>query len=493
MRFDEVTQWACRRPSDEEQTMRWQENFEFLLSMNAPLPPLFVCDLTAALSGKTQSPGREIRSRQYVNEWGEWIRSLATMINNVRHRIPDRKVAQNVQRDSLRRIGRYVSWELVGACDFSVYYDAGSWNAKLMVKDQLDWLRNGTANRIGEASHLLDEWVGGEKRKSLLPPGIETNLEHACLWKLDPFVRPLLQLATPDQCVQRLVGRPGKSRSHKMVRSERGAFDRREPGGLPDEIGRLAPHELALLQGSGSAENEGQVDPWRLWFVVKDSEGALMQRWSKHPERAKMVPHVRLIVEVENEISLHRQLKHRGFPVLSWYRACAIEMLRMLSIAGFERDWRSDAELWVLGEGHGYAYIASDALNRMAVGHDALDLVCAAAPFFVDWTALQGTEAEQGRQVPDRLNACCRIVFGNMQSSVKTCHVTAEKQLGVRIQCKETNVLFKTYGSCDMSGISQCEKQLSCGVGAVVAAWEDAFLRSREKRSAKGITELELL
>jgi hypothetical protein len=119
-----------------------------------------------------------------------------------------------------------------------------------------------------------------------------------------------------------------------------GDFAKRDLGQLPDELGRLAPSELVLMQGLGQPDHAAR--PLQTLFLQRLSQGRLLQRYSDHQRHAFMEPAGRFQVELVTRIDDHRLPPPPCLPAVSWYRAVAVQLFHQFACLRLQFRWSMD-------------------------------------------------------------------------------------------------------------------------------------------------------
>lgn len=120
----------------------------------------------------------------------------------------------------------------------------------------------------------------------------------------DPFLRAIGSAARDRSERIRLIGSFTKSRSDDVEDGPTGEFDKRFPGPLPEDVGRIDPFELVLAREAPS------------YFLQRVAENQVGQRFFKVSRPASTVPRVLFRIELQDTVASHR-FPEQGLPSAS--------------------------------------------------------------------------------------------------------------------------------------------------------------------------------
>ncbi len=155
--------------------------------------------------------------------------------------------------------------------------------------------------------------------------------------ELDPFLAKLLGVESnrSESKEPPIRGSNPKADNPRVMLTPTGAFAKRDLGGLPSDLGRLAPTELLMLRESGSGPRGGRLGSrrvaYRTLFLHRAVQGQLLQRYSQSVKPAEMEPVVHVQVDLLDSPESHRLSDPPNPPVISWYRAIAVEVVHTLA------------------------------------------------------------------------------------------------------------------------------------------------------------------
>lgn len=168
---------------------------------------------------------------------------------------------------------------------------------------------------------------------------------------LDPFVPKLLGSDPTRKDLQEppIRGTNPKADNPRVMLTPTGEFAKRDLGGIPGDLARLAPTELLMLRESGSGPKGGKLGArrvaYRTLFLYRAVHGHLLQRFSHSVRPAEMEPVVHLQVDLLDAPEAHRLTDPPNPPSISWYRALAVEVVHSLARLSVPFRWEVSVRL----------------------------------------------------------------------------------------------------------------------------------------------------
>ncbi len=329
------------RPTTWSETW-FAEHYTALCQEHLFMPPLLAYELHSAIDSGDRRPGTASADRPEREAWAEFLGSLRGMsqpgISTVfREQSPRR------QRVAAR-LCRLLAQRLLTHDEF------GGWTALRTggLLSPAELLRLEAARLGGTASNpalsACWEWLDAAAARRVLDrlvPHVEV-LSLAAEVEADPFLDGLFSgTETPAATMEPPVrGTAPRADNPRRILWPTGDFAKRDLGQLPDELGRLAPSELVLMQGLGQPNHAAL--PLKALFLQRLSQGRLLQRYSDHRRHAFMEPAGRFQVDLVTRIDDHRLPRPPLLPAVSWYRAVAIQLFHQFDCLRLQFRWSMD-------------------------------------------------------------------------------------------------------------------------------------------------------
>lgn len=337
------------------------------------LPPLLAFDLRSAAERGERRHGKLAVARSDLSNWKEfmfWMHSITV------ERLPAGAAARLEMRNaSAMRIARRLALNLMGRVDVSAFRVSGQFDAHSAVVLESQRLQGGTqaAERLARLWSVINESVRDQRFDDLVP-FCETHLANdGRTVPVDPFLSKLL--IVPDIRRAALSEPPIRGRivhadSPRKMLAAVGEFARRELGGLPDNLGRLAPTELLLLhEAFRSSEDQRpdiESDGFRTLFLLRASQSGLLQRFHYDTELAHTSPTVFIQIELADDPNDHRLSDPPHAPVISYYRAIVVHLFHQFARIAAEFQWSLQGVI---------AHNASNSRHRVALeSHEMQEL-----------------------------------------------------------------------------------------------------------------------
>lgn len=313
--------------------------YQGLLSQRLFLPPLLVLDLLVAVTKPINAltPGG-FASRPSSQGWEQMLetvarRALPGRIGDIDHgKLLLESTAQHLKSTA------HLYWSL------SEYENCVSSGVERLVSDELKSFspRSSKASRWSKFWNHLDSMVKDEVgREKVIPfsSSFRSRQGDVFLFQELPRVDEQLDALIEELDVYRARNqlpvsvRTGDKDPHRR-RSEAGDFFERSTGSLPDNIARISPVDLVLLNAGDQVDEE--MKEWlRLRFALKVVESDVNQRYHAQPDPRKRSR------RMEVRMTLHddRQVRSvppigtegREFSQINLYRATLVYFLHHFS------------------------------------------------------------------------------------------------------------------------------------------------------------------
>jgi len=402
---------------------QWYDGFlKPLFAEGLFLPPLLAFDLRSAAERGVRRHGKFAAARENVSGWKEfmlWMHSIT-----VERLPPGRAARAEVRNASAMRIARRLALNLMGRVDVSACRGGKQFDAQQAVIFEAQRLQGDAhaAERLGSLWAVIDEAIRGKKFDELVP-FCESHAAHERrAVAVDPFLQKLLIDPVPKRAALSeppVQGRILHADSPRKILAAAGEFARRELGGLPDNLGRLAPTELLLLhEAFHSSENQQPViesDGFRTLFLLRASQSGLLQRFHYDTELAHTEPTVCIQIELADDPNDHRLSDPPRPPTISFYRAVVVHLFHQFVRLAEKFQWSLHGVI---------AHNASSSRNRVVLeshmirelgestqkAFDNLVSICPAA--FVSARCKSNCQRTQPRAPSSDLDLAIRIVVG---------------------------------------------------------------------------------
>lgn len=431
------------RPVDWSATW-FAQQYTALCQEHLFLPPLLAYELHSAIDFGDRRPGVASTSRPERETWAEFLDCLRVMSQSGVS--PTRRVQSHRRPRVAARLCRLFAQRLLTCDEFA------GWTALrtggLLFPDELLHLEVERLGGVASNPALSACWAwldatAARRELDRLVPHAEI-LALAAGVEADPFLDGLLSGAgTPSTTAGPPVrGTAPRADNPRRILWPTGDFAKRDLGQLPDELGRLAPSELVLMQGLGQSGDAAR--PLQALFLQRLSQGRLLQRYSDHQRHAFMEPAGRFQVDLVTQIDDHRLPPPPCLPAVSWYRAVAIQLFHQFACLRLQFRWSMD---YVLACSHA-GRISLSVLTEAAVldlaesPESARRVLTELNPhaFSSDWPG-PGGESPPPMARPQELDVHLRITLGRnrLESSVGP-EIRAALPLAVRVERAENGL-----------------------------------------------------
>lgn len=310
------------------------------------LPPLLAFDLRSAAERGERRNGKFAGDRDNLSSWKEfmlWMHSVTV------ERLPPGVGARAEARNTAAlRVAKILALHLMGRTDASSLRSADQFDATASVILETQRIQGdaNAAERLGPMWEVVNQLVRSERFEDLIPLCESHATNERRVVPIDPFLKKLLiDPKTRRSGFQEppIQGRVRQSDSPRKILSAAGEFARRDLGGLPDNLGRLAPTELLLLHeafgGSAAPHPVIASDGFRTLFLLRASQSGLLQRFHYDTESAHTQPTVCLEVELSDDPNDHRLSDPPRPPTISYYRAVAVHLIHQFARLAGEFQW----------------------------------------------------------------------------------------------------------------------------------------------------------
>jgi hypothetical protein len=410
-------------------------------------PPLAALDLCSSMDRGMHREGRQASGREGYNEWCDFLGSINASV----------KVSLSEQRslNSLRQGA--LAHQALRAFTLSLmsrewmiaqkYWNkSGEVVAQQLLGDEVARLSNGSTNEmLNQIWAVLDLAAVQKALHNFLPPGVWVSLKNRNIKAVDPFLFPLLGLQAAGEAMRTPAIQGSKPHAiHTRRRlGATGDFAKRDLGQLPSNLARLAPTELMLFaeaaesaipkpNGKSSSKRERAADgkfakpsplisaaALRSLFIMKTSEGRLLQRFSHEAEPSVMEPMGMLQVEIADDTESHLLPINSDVPTISWFRAVAVHLIHCFARFAASARWGlCTAFTYSFNHRVSTGLISSNYREVLAESvSNTLDLLVATNPraFQAGWPGL-GEQLPPENLHPQEMDYCLRIVLGSPDS-----------------------------------------------------------------------------
>ncbi len=422
----------------------FMEHYTALCQEHLFLPPLLAYELHSAIDSGDRRPGSASADRPEREAWAEFLDCLRGMSQ------PGVSPARRAQSPRRRRVAarlcRLFAQRLLTCDEFA------DWTALrtggLLFPDELLRLETGRLGGVASNPALSACWAwldstAARRELDRLVPHAEI-LALAAGVNADPFLDGLLSGAgTPATTAEPPVrGTAPRADNPRRILWPTGDFAKRDLGQLPDELSRLAPSELVLMQGLGQPGHAAK--PLQTLFLQRLSQGRLLQRYSDHQRHAFMEPDGRFQVELVTWTDDHRLPPPPGLPAVSWYRAVAIQLFHQFACLRLQFRWSMDYVLAYSHAGQISLSVLTEAaaLDLAESPESARRILAELSPqaFSSGWIG-PGGESPPLAAPPQEMDVHIRITLGrNRLESPAGPEVRAAVPLAVRVERAENGL-----------------------------------------------------
>ncbi|MEI6786302.1 MAG: hypothetical protein WCQ21_35935, partial [Verrucomicrobiota bacterium] len=335
------------------------------------VPPLFAYELRSAAERGERRPGSHAAQRLQPEAWGNfllWVYSATAGAMS-----PALAAKPEMRGVAATRLIRLFALSLMSRFDLSPLRRRGVFHPDWLLSLEVERLANGSSNDtpLDRLWQDLDKTVTNGSLRTFVPLAERLVLSTAAATELDPFVAKLLSSDDDLDGISEphIHGTNPRADNPRKTLWPTGEFAKRDLGTLPTELARLAPSELVLIHraigkdlergsppNAAPAESANEQSGFRTWFLFKVIQGSLLQRFSQTSRNAAMEPLARVQVDILDDPEQHRLLDPPGPPVISWYRALAIEIFHQFAQLSLPFKWDTD---FVIGYCNGDLYTAS--------------------------------------------------------------------------------------------------------------------------------------
>ena len=413
------------------------------------LPPLLAFDLRSAAERGERRHGKFAVLRADLSNWKEfmlWMHSITV------ERLPSGTAARAEMRNaSAMRIARRLALNLMGRVDVSAFRVGDQFDAYSAVIFEVQRLQGDAqaAERFDPVCSIISEAVRVQRFNDLVPFCESHSAYDRRMIAVDPFLQKLL--IVPDRKHSALSEPPVQRRifdahSPRKILAAAGEFARRDLGGLPDNLGRLAPTELLLLHEAFRSDKDQQPaiesDGFRTLFLLRASQSGLLQRFHFDTELAHTKPTVCLQIELADDPNDHRLSDPPRPPLISYYRAVVVHLFHQFARIAEEFQWSLQGVI---------AHNSSSSRNRVVLeSHDEIQELAASTQKAFDTLVLNCPSAfvaarchsDSGRTQPGApagdFDLAIRMVVGreshDLDDQLQRPRIQAMNERGVRVE-----------------------------------------------------------
>lgn len=410
-------------------------------------PPLAALDLCSSMSRGVHREGKEARRRNGYNEWSDFLGAINAA---VKVSLIEQTGLNSLRQGALaHRTLRAFTLSLMSrewTIEQKYWNKSGEDVAQQLLEDDVARLYGGsTSKTLGQIWTVLDMAAAQKELHNFLPPCVWVNLKSRNAKPVDPFLFPLLGLQEASETMRTPAIRGSKPHAiHTRRRlGAAGDFAKRNLGQLPSNLARLAPTELMLFaeaadsvtpkpNGMTASNRERGPDgkfakqsrlisaaALRSLFIMKTSEGRLLQRFSHEAEPSIMEPTGMLQVEIIDDTESHLLPSNTDVPTISWFRAVAVHLVHCFARFAASARWGfCTAFTYSFHQRFSTGLISSDYREVLAGSvSNTLDLLVATNPraFQTGWPGI-GEQLSPENVHPREMDYCIRIVLGSPDS-----------------------------------------------------------------------------
>lgn len=316
------------------------------------LPPLLAFDLRSAAERGERRYGKFADSRADLPSWKEfmlWMHSITV------ERLPPGVGAHADSRNAAAlRVAKILALNLMCRTDVSSLRTTDHFDAAAAVIHEAQRIQGdaGAAERHGPMWAVIEQIVKTERFEDLIPSCESLTANERRAVPIDPFLPKLLMDSKSKRSNLQeppIQGRVRQADSPRKILAAAGEFARRDLGGLPDNLGRLAPTELLLLheafRGGATQHPIVESDGFRTLFLLRASQSGLLQRFHYDTESAHTQPTVCLEIELADDPNDHRLSDPPRPPTISHYRAVVVHLFHQFARLANEFEWSLHAVL----------------------------------------------------------------------------------------------------------------------------------------------------
>lgn len=322
--------------------------YEKMVEARLFLPPLFVLDILVAVSKQENAiTPASFETRPSASGWRLFLetigrRALSGSVGNMEHgasliwaTAESLKARSNGATDDKNAgwtAAEYESWLSLGA-EKLIRKEADAF--KVNANGKLPW--------GGFWAYLNEEasTIGGRERIIPFSSSFRSRPTDVFLFQELPAVDEQLDELIEEHDVYRsrshlpVSSRPG-NKDPFVRRSDAGDFFERAPGPLPENVARISPTDLVLLN-SGDKTSQRLKDMLKLRFAVKAIESDVNQRYHSQPDPFKRSRRLEVRMTLHDD-RLMRPVppigeEGREFSQVNLYRANLVYFLHHLSQA----------------------------------------------------------------------------------------------------------------------------------------------------------------
>jgi hypothetical protein len=346
-RFNVLADYCKAKPSARVLS-EFPKVYERLIVDRLFLPPLFVLDVLVAVSRQENAiTPASFESRPSASGWRLFLetigrRSLSGSVGNLEHGVA--LIWATAQ--SLKARSNSVSDEKAAAWTAAEYESWLSLGADKLIRKEADVFKvnaNGKLPWGGFWAYLNEEasTIGGRERIIPFSSSFRSRPTDVFLFQELPAVDEQLDELIKEHDVYRSRGHlPVSSRLGNkdpfVRRSDAGDFFERAPGPLPENVARISPSDLVLLN-SGDKTSQQLKEKLKLRFAVKAIESDINQRYHSQPDPFKRSRRLEVRITLHDD-RLMRPVppvgeEGREFSQVNLYRANLVYFLHHLSQA----------------------------------------------------------------------------------------------------------------------------------------------------------------
>ena len=396
--------------------------FTPLVSAGFPLPPLFAYDLRSAAERGDRRRGVAAGRRKHPASWDAfmaWAHALGIgNLSNAQSLRTDRRT------EAMQRVAQLISASLIDQVDISGLRGRGGVLDPKRLLDLEGKRISGSGNSDGALQKMwshVEGVVASGRFYDLVSIAEGLPFQGRKDDDLDTFVPRLLELGSSktDWMEPSIRGTNPRADNSRMMLTPTGEFAKRDLGGIPSELGRLAPTELVMLREAGAKPRGGKLRSrsvaFRTLFLYRATQGHLLQRYSQSVKPDEMEPIVHVQIDLLDTPEAHRLSDPPHPPIISWYRAVAVELVHTLARLSKSFRWAMTFRLHCSdGVGARQAVFTSSAIAELGASRQrALEVLVAGLPeAFASRRGVRRDAPDTDESDPSEVDLWARIVLG---------------------------------------------------------------------------------
>lgn len=439
-----ISDFAIWRRSAEWSCQWWNDFYMPLIGAGYFLPPLIAYDILSAGERGERRQGRFISKRNSLANWGMFLDwANRTILGCLSHKALSDPCKR---KKSALRFASVLSCRLVELVDVSALRKNGSFDPFDLFDREIESLKGNVDKVFEDCWKSLESLLAKSNFAEIIPLADSVYFADRNSDEVDPFIccflrKPYMFFNFEEPPIR--GSEPRADNPRKSI-SPTGEFSKRDLGTLPDDLGRLAPSELAILFRAYDGKQGGSKGTQRVrckrLFLNRAIKGELWQNFSHSVRSSHMEPSVLVQIDFMDNLELHRFLDPPSPPVVSWYRALLVEVIHQYSKLAKVFRWAINFEVnHYLGRTLARAFIGADNIDDLNESNEKCFMLLAktiprafSSRFYLKPGSSNNTE------MPEEFDFWIRLVIGNNadlpEKEIKAQHVRASLDSGLRLE-----------------------------------------------------------